>query len=284
VLGRQTSGSVVCPSCGKLVGVHDAKCFHCGRPHPGMWGFAPLLRHLGQDFGFGSVVIGGSVLLYLAMLAVDPSGVKMGGLLSMLAPSNGAMRLFGASGFVPVVVEGRWWTLLSAGWLHAGLLHILFNMLWVRQLAPPLAELYGPGRAVLIYTVSGVCGFTMSSFAPFLPRIFTAIMGVGAVTLGASAALFGILGALVHYSRRVGHSAMGQQVWVWAIALFAFGFVMRGIDNWAHLGGFAGGWVMSHWLDPLKPERGDHLIAGLLALALSAAAIVASVVTGLSAS
>ena len=60
---------------------------------------------------------------------------------------------------------GRWWTIFSAGWLHAGLLHIFFNMMWVRQLGPPTADIYGAGRMVIIYTLSGASGFLLSSVA-----------------------------------------------------------------------------------------------------------------------
>ena len=54
---RQTTGSVVCSSCGSLVGVRDEKCFNCGRRSPGLWGFAPLLRSLGNDLGFVPLVL-----------------------------------------------------------------------------------------------------------------------------------------------------------------------------------------------------------------------------------
>jgi rhomboid protease GluP len=70
-----------------------------------------------------------------------------------------ALFLFGASGAVPVFQYGRVWTVLSAAWLHAGILHILFNMMAVRQLAPMTTELYGPGRMVIIYTAGAVVGF-----------------------------------------------------------------------------------------------------------------------------
>ena len=72
---------------------------------------------------------------------------------------------FGASGAIPVYVNGMWWTVLSAGWLHGSALHILFNMMWVRQLAPATADIYGPGRMVIIYTIAGVVGFAVSSTA-----------------------------------------------------------------------------------------------------------------------
>jgi rhomboid protease GluP len=67
----------------------------------------------------------------------------------------------------------------------------------------------------------------------------------------------------------------------WALGGILFGFAMPGIDNWAHLGGMAGGYLVSRWLDPLQPERGDHAIGALLCLAVSVLAIVYSVVTGL---
>ncbi len=278
---RQTSGSVVCPSCGRLVGVQDAECYHCGRRNPGMWGFTPILRRLGQDMGLSAVVLGACTILYLLALALDPYGIEMTGILRFLSPSIESSFVLGASGPVPVFGYGRWWTLASAGWLHGGVLHIVFNMMWIRQLAPATAHLYGPGRTTLIYVVSGVAGFAASSFAPFLPVFINNIMGVGRITLGASAALFGLLGALIHYSRRTGQSQMGQQLWGWVIAFLVFGLVIDGVDNWAHLGGFAGGWGLAYLLDPLKPERIDHLVGGVVALLLSLVAVIVSVWTGL---
>ena len=55
---------------------------------------------------------------------------------------------------------------------------------------------------------------------------------------------------------------------------------MPGIDNFAHLGGFCGGYLLARWLDPLKPEKLDHLLAALIGIGLSLAAVVASVVLG----
>jgi rhomboid protease GluP len=281
MLRRQRTGSVVCPSCGKLVGVNDEKCLNCGRRNPGLWGFAQLFRRLGQDFGFTPAVIGGCVALYGAALLIDPSGVGRGGLGSLLAPTPMSLFLLGASGSLPVFELGRWWTVLSAAWLHGGLLHILFNMLWVRQLAPETAEAYGAARMVIIYTLAGVAGFGVSSlvghYLSFLPRF----LGGATFTVGASAPIFGLLGAMVHYGRRRGSSAVGRQALGYAVILGLFGFVMPGIDNWAHAGGFAGGYLASRWLDPWLPERVDHVIAAFACLAATAAAVVASVLTGI---
>jgi len=281
MLKRQTAGSVVCPSCGSLVGVNDERCFRCGRWNPGLWGFAPLLRRLGNDLGFVPIVIGGCTLLYLVTLLATvaisgPGAIGASGLFSMLSPSTGTLFLFGAAGAVPVFEAGRWWTVLSAGWLHGGLLHILFNMLWIRQLAPAVADMYGAGRMVIIYTIAGIGGFLLSSFAGTVPGLH----GAG-ITIGASAAIFGLLGALVHYGRRGASSALTSQALGYALVLFVFGLVMPGVDNYAHAGGFAGGYLASVWLNPMKPERQEHLIAALVCLGAVVVSVIVSVFTGL---
>ncbi len=116
---------------------------------------------------------------------------------------------------------------------------------------------------------------------PFLPRFLAG----ASITVGASAGLFGLLGALVYYGRRSGARAISQQAWGWAVAVFLLGLVssftrVSGTDNWAHLGGYFGGWLAARWLDPLRPERGDHHLLALLALVATLAAVVASLVTG----
>jgi rhomboid protease GluP len=262
-----------------LVGVNDEKCYHCGRRNPGLWGYAPALRALGRDLGFVPFVIGTCVVLYVLTLVFSRGQVGMGGLLSMFAPSGQALFLFGASGALPVFGAGRWWTVLSAGWLHGGALHILFNMMWVRQLAPATADIYGPARMVIIYTAAGVGGFLLSSFAgAYVPGFF--FLQGGRFTVGASAPIFGLLGALVYYGRRSGSSMVGSQALSYALMLGIFGFVMPGIDNYAHAGGFGGGYLAAKTLDPLEPERIDHMVIAMLCLAASLISVVASFVHG----
>src|SRR3954452_5444514 len=105
MLNRRTSGSVVCPSCGSLVGVRDDKCYTCGRANPGLWGFGPVLRQLGADFGFVPLTIGACAVLYTWMLLLSGADMQLigGGMMSFSVPSGRAMRWFGASGFYPVV-------------------------------------------------------------------------------------------------------------------------------------------------------------------------------------
>ncbi len=276
---RPTSGSIVCPRCGSLVGVRDARCYRCGYRNPGLWGFAPLLQRLGLDLHFTDMVLFACGALYVITLLAEPSAIGRGGLLSLLSPGQRPLFLFGASGALPVFGYGRWWTVLSAAWLHGGLLHIAMNMLWLRQLMPAVAHLYGNGRLILIYTAASVAGFGLTS-----------VMGVlslpgplrGAVlTVGASAPLFGLFGALVVHSRASGHTALGEQVWRWVLMFLLLGLLIPFVDNWAHVGGFAGGWLAARALDPAREESATELLLGLVCLGLQAAAIVASVLTGL---
>jgi rhomboid protease GluP len=175
-----------------------------------------------------------------------------------------------------VFIEGHWWTVLSAGWLHGGALHILFNLMWVRQLGPAVEDMYGGARMVIVYTISSVTGFLLSSLLAFYAAI--PFFSGGVYTLGASAPIFGLLGALVYYGRRGGSSLVRSQAMSYAVTMFVFGLIMPGIDNAAHLGGFVGGYFAGMWLDPLKRERMDHFVGAAICLLVTAVAIVTSMV------
>jgi len=280
MLRRRTSGSVVCPSCGALVGVNDERCYTCGRANPGLWGFGPALRQLGSDLGFVPLVLGASAVLYVLTLLASGRNLQiMGGGFNILAPSAPALLAFGASGGYPVFQMGSWWTVLSATWLHGSFLHILFNMMWVRDIGPSTADVVGPARTIIIYVVSGVCGFLLSSIASvYLPPL--PLLRGAQLTVGASASIFGLLGALVHYGRKSGSSYIHAQAKQWALIMFIYGLIMPGIDNFAHAGGFLGGYVTSAFFNPLTREKGDHLLVAVVLLLLTFAAIAMSVFQG----
>jgi len=273
VFGRKTEGSVLCTSCGVLVGVNDPTCYNCGRRNPGLWGFAPALRSLGNDLGFVPIVTGGTIIMYVLSLVLSRQGSNIS-----LNPNSQALIILGASGSGPVFELGWWWTVLTAGWLHGGPLHILFNVMWIRQLGPEIANLYGPGRMVIIYTIGSVVGFLLTSVLAWVHFPF-----FGAeLTVGASAAIFGFLGALVHYGQRSGSSRIGQAGLQYALFLGVMGFIPgMGVDNAAHAGGFAGGYLASLILDPLKPERIDHILIAVGCLVGTLAAIIYTVISAL---
>ncbi len=281
---RQTTGSVVCASCGSLVGVNDEKCYTCGRRNPGLWGYAPLLRRLGSDFGFIPFVVYGCSFLYAAGLivtvALGRSVMGGGNIFGLLSPDPIVNLAFGESGAIPVFQYGMWWTVLSAGWLHGGALHILFNMYMVRQLGPATADIYGASRMVIIYTVAGAAGFLVSSTAGYyLSWMPVSFLRGAYFTVGASASIFGLLGALVHNGRRGGSSIVGAQAMQYAVSVLILGVIMPGVDNYAHVGGFVGGYLASSWLDPLTRERTHHFFGAAICIALTAFAILASMLT-----
>ena len=277
-LKRKTEGSVLCTSCGVLVGVKDDRCYNCGRRNPGLWGYAPALRSLGQDLGFVPLVMGATIVLYILAMLLSRGDMQM----VSLSPSNQILFLLGGSGAAPVFQYGRWWTLLTAGWLHAGVLHIFFNVLWIRQLGPAVAEIYGPARMIIIYTCASIAGFALSSVAgEFLWWMPIYFLRGAQFTVGASAAIFGLLGAAVYYGRRSGSSHASQIGLQYALVLGIFGLIFQGVDNYAHAGGFIGGYITSMILDPLKPERVDHMVIAAACLLASLIAIIASVVTAL---
>jgi rhomboid protease GluP len=278
VFKRKTSGSVLCSSCGVLVGVGDDRCYNCGRRNPALWGWAPVLRELGGDMGFAPFVIGGCTFVYALTLIFSLGSVGVGGL-GLLSPSTRALVLFGASGALPVFVADRWWTVLSAAWLHAGLLHIFMNMLAVRQIAPGVAELYGPARTVIIYTAGSVAGFALSSFAgAFIPPIL--ILQGSTITVGASASIAGLIGAILAYGHQTGSTMARSYAGSYIVGLVVIGFLPFGIDNYAHAGGFGGGYLAARLLNPMKSERVDHMIIAIACLGASLLSVVVSVVHG----
>lgn len=281
------SGSVICPSCGKLVGAGADKCPYCGRVRPGMFGLSAKLQRLGGDLGITALVIGVCGLIYVLTLLYDLGGVGTGGLLGMFSPSIDSVLAFGASGWVPVLGGHRWWTVLSAGWLHGGLIHIFFNAMWLRQLLPVTQAIYGTGRSLILFVLSSAVGFVTSTALGYLTAasgsgLLDMLMGSGQVTVGASAAIFGLLGAAVYAGRRGIAASLGRQLWQYAVALFILSAFIPRVDNWAHLGGFVGGYLIARAMNPFKPERTDHLLTGLVLVVASLLAVVWSLLVPLS--
>jgi len=261
---RKRSGAVVCPGCGRLVDVNEPRCPYCGQGAPGMFGYGPALQQLTNRLDLTLGIIAACVGLYVISLALDPSAIlrKEDGfnLFSLLSPSGRALAVLGMTGNF-AMAQGRWWTLLTAIFLHGSLLHLAFNMVIMRQFLGNVIELYGTARAWIIFVVAGVVGFVLSNLA------------TGAPTIGASGSIFGLLGAMIVYGRRSGQHSVTQRLWSSALVMFLFGFFMPGINNWAHAGGFAGGFVAAEALSISNRREGPGLLmlSGAAALAVVAA-------------
>jgi len=231
--------AMLCPSCGKMISSDVPECRFCGQRRPGMFGFANSLRKIVLQVEIPQLIVYFCGALYVLALVIDPQAIfQPRGMMSLLAPSSKASIIFGMTGAIPVLVEGRWWTVITAIYLHGGLLHIFFNMMWVRQLAPVVEEMFGPFRLFVIFTVSGIAGFVLSASM----AAFVTMLGGAGYTLGASGSIFGLLAAAIAYGRRMGSPLFTRQFMQWAGFLFIFGLIFPGIDNWAHAGGFLGGY------------------------------------------
>ena len=274
---RQTQGSVVCADCGKLVGVNEPRCPYCGAWRPGLFGWGPVIRNLvGQRLDLVSLILGACITLYAVALLLEPDAIFAGGgLFSFLAPGSRALYQLGMTGGV-AWEQGWWWTLLTANYLHGGVLHILFNMMWIRNLGPAASEVYGPARTFVLFNAAGAAGFLVSN----LMTSMASPLAFASPTIGASGGIFGLLAALIVYGRKRGGRALETQLWQWAILLFVFGFIMRGVNNWAHGAGFAGGWIAAHLMGFIDEQResSSMLIASLALIVLTAAGIVLSFV------
>jgi membrane associated rhomboid family serine protease len=134
-----------------------------------------------------------------------------------------------SSGQLVGVAEGEWWRLLTATFLHYGIIHLGLNMLVLWFIGPPLEEYFGHGRYLLVYLVSGLAGSAGAL-----------LWSPDALTVGASGAIWGIMGAaLVLEARRIwvfGGQAMGLVVFNLLIT-----FLIPGISIGGHIGGLVGG-------------------------------------------
>jgi rhomboid protease GluP len=101
-------------------------------------------------------------------------------------------------------------------------------------------------------------------------------------TVGASAGITGLVGAIFYYGRRTGSRHIDSWAKSSIITFLLMGFVLPFVDNWAHIGGLAGGYACSKILDPLHPERIDHLLIAIGLFLITVAAFVASILTVIS--
>jgi len=158
-----------------------------------------------------------------------------------LTPSMDVLSFLGASGRFPIIKFEAWWSLITANWLHGGLLHILFNMMALRTVAPLVMQEYGLFRMFSIYTLTGAAGFLLSYF------------GNVYLTIGASSGLCGLIGAALYFGKSRG-GQWGQLVYKqtsgWVVSLVLIGFLLPNINNWSHAGGLLSGiffgWIMGY--------------------------------------
>lgn len=228
--------SILCPNCRKLISADEPNCPYCGLARPGLLNMAGIIRKI---FALNPIltIIYVNIFFYVVSLLLNPTGIfSGGGFLSFLSPSGQSLFLLGATGTFPVFGFNRYWSLVSASFLHGGIIHLAFNMMALYQLGPFVLHVFGFHRFFSIYILTGIAGFAVSL-----------IFGVN-FTIGASASICGLIGAIVYYGKNRGGEfgqAIYKQALGWIIGLIIFGLIFKGINNWAHGGGVISGILLA---------------------------------------
>lgn len=154
-----------------------------------------------------------------------------------------------------LVAQGEWWRLLSSMFLHSGFIHLALNMISLYFLGSFVEEAFGRGRYLALYLLSGIAGG--------LAYLYFGAFDVPAV--GASGAIFGLLGGILGYSLRRGTFSWQNPVIRQLLILLALnlyiGFSVPNISNTAHLGGLAGGTIFGWLVAPTVYRKGMSAIS-----------------------
>jgi rhomboid protease GluP len=268
------SRAILCPRCRQLIGSEESVCSWCGASRANPWwkAMAWTRSSLGDDWLVQSIFIV-NILFYIFSLLLTRHHSFTLNPLGLLAPGQTSLLLLGATGTIPVDEYGRFWSIITANYLHGGILHIAFNLMAFRQIAPWVSQEYGASRMFTIYTIGGVGGYILSYLAgiPF--------------TIGASAAICALIGSLLYYGKSRGgtYGAMVyREVGGWVLSLILFGFIVPGINNWAHGGGIISGILLGMLLG-YGEKRRETLLHRVLAIACGIATIVCLALASVSA-
>jgi membrane associated rhomboid family serine protease len=241
----------MCPACRELVDRNLSTCTACGASMVGVAGggskrlFASILPHFSS---LTSILISVNVVVLALQLVVWGADPQSRGLFSILSPPWPAQFAFGAKLTYAIVHLGQYWRLVTAGFLHGGILHLAMNCYALTILGPLVEDSFGWRKSLFIYTFCDILAFAVS-----------AVVKPGTPSLGASGPLFGLLGFAFIFGRFRGGSrgrAVSQQLMGFITPAIVMLF-LPGIDNAAHIGGFLAGAALAMFVDagePYTPE------------------------------
>lgn len=220
----------MCRECRALVATAARTCPECGASMSGIpkGGLGRALSMLLPGFGSApTAVLGATVVIYLA------AALTLGGGSIWSLPGRDVLYPLGAK-WTPAVLAGEWWRIVNPVFLHGGLLHLGMNMLALASLGPLVEYLVGARRFLVIYLLSGIASFALST--ALSPR---------SLSIGASGAIFGLIGFGIGYSLRAGRGmrAVREDLLRWAVWGLVISF-LPGVDYAAHAGGFMAGFLL----------------------------------------
>jgi rhomboid protease GluP len=236
---EQMDSRRMCPHCRAFITNKDRTCPYCNEP-VGARAIdrrtpAAILGGMIPHARFTTVVI--LLINFGLFLATVLYSMGAGNGDALWNIDVGTLVAFGAK-YNAGLAGGQWWRLVTAGFLHGGLLHILMNSWVLFDLGAQVEEIYGAGRMLVIYFVSSVFGFYVSAVWSAAPSV------------GASAALMGLIGAMIALGVRHKNptgSAIRATYLRWAIYVILFGLLPGlHVDNAAHIGGLAAGFGIGY--------------------------------------
>lgn len=273
---NQNKSALLCPNCNKLINSDEPRCPYCGISAPGSrWKSTKLAKGFHNAEQLIRYIIYVNVAIYIVSLMLTPKQVGLSfNPFGFLSPEPTSLLRLGATGTIPIINYNWWWTLISANYLHGSVLHILFNMIALKQIGPLVSREYGTYRMFAIFTLSGIAGFYISYLA-----------GVR-FTIGASAAVCGLIGSALYYGKSRGGlygQAIYKQTGAWAASIFIFGFLVPGINNWGHGGGMLAGAIIGMLLgyQEKAKENAFHKILFGLCIIVTVATLLWALMTGL---
>lgn len=242
----------ICPACGTLVGAGASRCHQCGTSLS--FSLSAASKSLGKympqtspvSYGILSlccILYGVGLLSTIHQSGLVAPGGGLGALMNLGGINNDILLRMGAS--LPLAYDiAQPWRLVTAVFLHASLLHIGFNLWVLMDIAPTIEEMYGSARFFFIFIFTGICGY-----------IASATFG-HAISVGASGALLGMIGVLLAITgsrNNIGAKMLRSQLIYWLIYIAILGVIMPGVDNYAHIGGFASGFVIGKIMADRQP-------------------------------
>jgi rhomboid protease GluP len=231
----------VCPQCGQVQDRHERRCLNCGAVLGArVWQVANRLGLVAPAAVSVSTLLGMIVAVAYLRLMLSRPGT------GYFTVDSDDLIYLGAY-YLPALEAGQLWRHATAIFLHIGLLHLGFNMLALAQIGPAIEDTFGRARMIFLFMFTGVVGFA-----------FCQVMGMFAVSAGASGAIMGLCGAAAGWGQRdrtgVGRGVRNQML-KWAAYTMIFGVMIRA-NNTAHAAGFISGAVLGFFMPPRWLRRG----------------------------
>jgi len=263
-------GSRLCPSCGKLNGAEEARCFYCQKRLPG-----PVLAVLldayrsifGGELAMTRILIALNVIVFGLCVALDQRIPVVSDLMPDLDPNrfrHSTLLRMGALArdvYGPDLPPLEFWRYLSAVFVHSSVLHLVFNMLALSSFGGALERQLGSARYAVLFLATGILGFVISDYWNRPMPVYT---------LGASGGAFGLLGARIGvlYARR--DPGWKDELIRNAVLAGILALAMR-VNTAAHLGGAAVGVVLGVLFEKeSRPARLTPLFAIIAVVGLLA--------------